>query len=224
MGKYAHIFKNYEGSYLPGCPVIIMGRALVKEEYTGDIYAQVKFQNIGGKSVAGISASVTVFDVYGKELGSIKNFQYRNLDEGCGNEFGSKTLIPLDTNARGFEVRLDEVRFADGSALEFRNGSWEKLPEQELIADRLGKELAEEYCRETSRASRYVPCKNEDIWLCSCGAVNMADEDSCRTCGQKYSELTEALDEEKLKKAYEEKARKKKIEDDEKHAAERKKE
>ena len=223
MGKYAHIFKNYEGSYFPGCPVIIVGRALVKEEYTGDIYAQVKYQNIGGKSIAGISASVTVFDVYGKELRSLKNFQYRNLDEGCGSEFGSETLIPLDANARSFEVRLDEVCFSDGSALKFQSEGWQKFPEQELIADILGKELAEEYCRETSRSSRYVPCKNKSIWLCSCGAVNLADEESCRDCGQKYSELVTALDEENLKKAYDEKARKKKKEDDEKHTAERKK-
>lgn len=223
MGKYTHIFKNYEGSYFPGCPVIIVGKALVKEEYTGDIYAQIKFQNIGSKNIAGISASVTVFDVYGKELSSVKGIQYPDMNEACGSEFGSKTLIPLNTSARSFDVRLDEVCFADGSALKFRSGSWEKLPEQELLVDRLGKELAEEYCREISEDSCYVPCKNENIWLCSCGAVNLADEESCRDCGQKYSELVTALDEENLKKAYDEKARKKKKEDDEKHTAERKK-
>ena len=223
MGKYTHIFKNYEGSYLPGCPVIIVGKALVKEEYTGDIYAQVKFQNIGSKSIAGISASVTVFDVYGKELNSVKDIQYLNLNVERGSEFGSKTLIPLDTNARSFDLGLDQVRFADGSALKLQNNSWEKLPEQELLIDKLGKELAEEYYRQTSQSSCYVPCKNKSIWLCSCGAVNLADEESCRDCGQKYSELVTALDEENLKKAYDEKARKKKKEDDEKHTAERKK-
>lgn len=198
MGKYIQVFKNYEGSYLPGCPVIIVGKALVKEEYTGDIYAQVKFQNIGSKSIVGISASVTVFDVYGKELNSVKDIQYLNLNVERGSEFGSKTLIPLDTNARSFDIGLDQVRFADGSALKLQNNSWEKLPEQELLIDKLGKELAEEYYRQTSQSSRYVPCKNKSIWLCSCGAVNLADEESCRDCGQKYSELAEALDEGKL--------------------------
>ena len=198
MGKYIQVFKNYEGSYLPGCPVIIVGKALVKEEYTGDIYAQVKFQNIGSKSIVGISASVTVFDVYGKELNSVKDIQYLNLNVERGSEFGSKTLIPLDTNARSFDLGLDQVRFADGSALQLHHNSWEKLPEQELLIDKLGKELAEEYYRQTSQSSRYVPCKNKSIWLCSCGAVNLADEESCRDCGQKYSELVTALDEDKL--------------------------
>ena len=203
--RYTRLYALPENQYTADAPVLIAAGALLKDNQTGKALAQIKFKSISEKQIKAVKVSVAAFDIAGKELEGVAEYQYLDLNVGRNAEFGQKQVVTLpDAVTRSFKVKCTDVFFADGSAwCAAPDAAWNMLPVQETVFDKLGS-LAAQYQRDTSTRSKFIPAEHEDLWFCSCGALNHEGEDKCHTCKQDKAELFAALELEGLNQRNEE--------------------
>lgn len=201
--RYTKLFALPENQYAVGAPILIAAGALLKDNQTGKVLAQFKFKSISPKEIKAVKISVTAFDVSGKEVKGVAEYQYLDLSAFRDAEFGQKQAVPLpDAVTRTIGVECTGVVFEDGSVWEApRTAQWKPLPKQTDLAQQLKDvSLVSQYRRDTTESARFAVLDYEDLWLCACGSVNHSDETKCHSCQQNKAALTAALDTETLKK------------------------
>lgn len=201
MERYTTLSKETTALYLQGSPVMISAQALLKDNTNDNVFAQIKFKSLSDKPICALKVSVNAWDVTGKSMQGVDEFQYLDLTAKSDDDFGSKTIIPLpDKNSRGFKAAVIEVVFVDKTVWTAApDAVWEPLPKQELLIGRLKNiELADEYVLKTCPQAQFVPMRCGDIWLCTCGSVNTSRREKCGACGQRYDDLIQTLDAEAL--------------------------
>jgi len=201
MSRYTSLFRLPGSLYTSGSPLIISAGALLRDDQIGRVLAQIKFKSLSSQRIVAVKVALRAFDISGEELEGVGEYQYLDLSAGRGDDFGDRRAVPLPNPVtRSFSVSVSSVLFEDGSGWQGdENCVWEPLERPEELKVALGsEELAEQYVRDTSRNSRYVPTVAGDLWFCSCGAVNTAEETSCTVCGAERDALFEAFDRQRL--------------------------
>ena len=198
--RYERLFLSERNLYLKGSPVIIGAAALLKDNQTGNILAQIKYKNISLKEIKSIAVKIKMFDNVNRPVGDDVSYTYLDLYLKRDKEHGEKEPIVLpDKTARAINVVVTEVAFNDNTLWNNSEEKTESIKEQKLI-DLLGNaQLAEQYKIETGTLGDFAPSETEDLWFCVCGAVNRNDEEKCHICKKELSLLKEKLDPEKLK-------------------------
>ena len=198
--RYARLFALPENLYASGAPVVIAAGALLKDNETGRVLAQLKLRSISSRQIKGGAVTVAPLDTVGKPLGEAVEHQYLDLRAARNTEFGQKVPVPLpDPATRGFSAAVSEVYFADNTTWTAGDAPWEPLTPPEPLERALGdRELAEQYRRRYGHDCRFLYREEKDLWRCPCGALNRREEEQCHLCRRKAAELA-ALDPEKLK-------------------------
>lgn len=193
--RYTRLASLPENQYAVGSPILITAGALLKDNQTGKALAQVKFKNISEKQIKAIKISVSAFDVSGKELDGVAEYQYLDLTAARTAEFGHKQAVTLpDAVTRSIEVKCTAVFFADGTVWNAEpNAIWTSLPTQKSVTEQLGN-LAAQYQRDTSSKSKFIPLEHKDLWFCSCGTINHSEESECHNCRHSKGALFATLD------------------------------
>ncbi len=93
--RYTRLFTLPGPLYAQGSPLIILAGALLKDNQTGRVLAQLKLKNVGTKSVKAVKVSVTPLDAAGMENGQPVEHQYLDLHAARDGEFGQKEPIPF---------------------------------------------------------------------------------------------------------------------------------
>lgn len=201
MERYVNLFRLPEKLYIHGSPLLIAAGALLKDNQTGNILAQLKFRNISNKEIKAVKVCIKAFDVSGTEVQGIKDYQYLDLSAFCNAEFGQKMAVLLpDRVTRSFSVACTSVIFSDNTTWESEeNVVWQPLPQQQNLEDVVGN-LGQQYQRDTSIHSRFEPLQYDDLWLCSCGQINQNTESQCFHCQLEKAEIFSALNLEELEK------------------------
>lgn len=199
MERYSSLFRLPEKLYTQGSPLLIAAGALLKDNQTGNILAQIKFCSLTNKEIKAVKVNIKAFDVSGAEVQGVDGYQYLDLSAALNAEFGQKTAVTLpDSVTRSFSVACTSVIFSDNSAWEAEeNAVWEPLPKQQNLENLIGN-LAQQYRRDTSIQSHFEPLEYSDLWICSCGAVNRRRESQCCSCGVSRSTIFSALNAESL--------------------------
>ena len=197
--RYSRLYHLPEGLYTRGAPLVIAAGALLTDNQSGQIIAQLKMRSISPKVISSVKALVTGLDSAGKPLCEEEHV-YANLNARRDTLFGAKEGVRLRVpGVRSFRARVLSVTFDDGSRYLDTGGEWKPLPQQANLNHRLfDTELIRQYRLETSEASRFVPMEAEDLWLCACGEINHRGESCCR-CGQTFEHCTEYLNVERLR-------------------------
>ncbi len=86
--RYTRLFSLPENLYAEGAPVLIAAGALLKDNQTGNVLAQLKFKNIGFKTIKAIKVRITLLDTVGRSLGNPITYQYLDLSASRDSEFG----------------------------------------------------------------------------------------------------------------------------------------
>lgn len=196
---YEKVFSAEPELYAIGCPVIIEAGALQKSTKTNKIYAQLKFKNIGKKDIKALKVSINIFDPASISLN--KNFVYQYLDCNAKRDdnFGQRTLIELpDDAARSFVTEITEILFEDGTILSEHFTNFIPVPHKSSLEEEIGKELTSQYICEVGAGAAFKPFICNDLWICTCGAVNCQDEEECHICLKKKTTQLEALNIENL--------------------------
>lgn len=189
--RYTRLFALEENLYSEGSPVVVSAGALLKDNQTGAVLAQLKIKNIGDRRIKAAAVRIACFDTLGKPLEGTAEKEYLDLDAGRGAEFGQKTLISLpDASARSFSVSVAWVAFSDNTVWNASGEALSALPKPDSLSKALGdEELVKQYRLKYGAAARSFPQKHKDLWFCACGALNRADEEACHVCGQKLAAL-----------------------------------
>lgn len=114
--RYTHLFSLPENLGVEDSPIIISAGALLKDNTTGNVLAQLKLRNLSPQAVKAVTVRINTYDTAGEELNGVNAFSYLDLNVPLDGEFGSQTPIPLPEAAtRSLTVDILTVVFADGT-------------------------------------------------------------------------------------------------------------
>ncbi|MBQ1235574.1 MAG: hypothetical protein IIX72_01220 [Oscillospiraceae bacterium] len=192
--RYNKLYSLPGNLYAAGSPVIICAGALLKDNQSGSVLAQLKFRNICDVGISAVKVQVRGFDVSGEEICKVEH-QYLDLNVKRNGLFGAKEAIALpERSVRAYDVQVLAVFFTDGSRYFAEEQLWESIPEQPQLRSKLfDRELIRQYKLESSEKSEYVPMEYKDLWLCACGEVNTEEEENCYSCGENLQQLKDNL-------------------------------
>lgn len=182
--RYSRLFSPEKNLYSPGAPVLIAAGALLRDSYTANLLAQLKFKNISSDAVASIKVSVSMLDGAGRPIGEAVEYQYLDINAARDEEFGRGTAIILPApSVRAFTASVYEVCFTDGSVWRSGGEAWAALKSQRTLGEAYGdEELANQYRVRYGKDCLHEPLEDGGLWFCTCGAVNRADEKNCHRC------------------------------------------
>ena len=199
--RYSKLFALPENLYASGSPVVIAAGALLKDNQTGKVIAQLKMRNIGTNIIKATKVCVRPLDTVGNPLGEEIEYQYLDLNVNRNDEFGSKVPIPLtDATTRSYTASISEVVFADNTVWSGTDEPWEALSAPTTLDGALtDRELIKQYRINFGTDCKYNPTVQKDLWYCACGELNRKEETSCHHCKKSASSLL-SVDLEALKK------------------------
>lgn len=198
--RYSKLFALPQNLYSECAPVLIAAGALLKDNETGKVLAQLKIQNIQNNTIKAATVKIVPLDTVGKPLGNEVEHQYLDLNATRDMDFGQKSPILLpDPATRAFSVSIAEVIFTDNS-IWTATETWEEtlatpVPLTQALGD---SELVTQYNIEYGADCKSLYKEEKDLWWCACGALNHQDEPLCHRCQKKAADLA-ALDLERLK-------------------------
>lgn len=194
--RYSKLFALPENLHTSGSPIVIVAGALLKDTQIGNVIAQLKFKNISPKNIKALIVRIRAKDISGVDVEGVDNFQYLDLNVYRDSEFGAKTPIVLpNAVARSFSCECLSAVFSDGTNwVCAEDAKWDVLPGFISLEGQLGTDLAEQYKRDTGSKSKYTITEHDDLWYCTCGAINHSNERVCHSCNLNKSTLLAALD------------------------------
>jgi len=198
--RFTRLFALQENQYAAGAPVVISAGALLKDNQTGKVLAQLKLQNIDQRTIKAATVSVYPLDTSGDPLGEAVCHQYLDLSAERDTDFGQKSAIALpDATTRAFTVAVDRVVFSDNSNWNSVGAAWEPLSAPKPLSDLGDSELIKQFHIEYGSNCKNLPLEQKDLWHCSCSALNHTHEEQCHRCGQTLFAL-QTIDMQELQK------------------------
>ena len=181
--RYSKVFSLPENLYAEGAPVVIAAGALLKDNQTGRVVAQLKLRNISPKTIKAATVSILPLNTVGNPLGEAIRYEYLDLSSTRDTDFGSKSAIPMpDITTRSFDAAVVEVIFADNSIWNASEAVWEALKSPEALTSRLDSEMVKQFQIEYGSGAKNFFLEQKDLWHCVCGAVNRRGEEVCHSC------------------------------------------
>lgn len=188
--RYSKLFSLPENLYAAGSPVVIAAGALLKDNQTGKVIAQIKMRSISGKRIKAAKVSVVPLDTVGNILGDAVQYQYLDLNVGRDEDFGAKAPISMPNAAtRGFFVSVEEIAFIDNTVWRSNGEPWKMLPKQQPLGLVHSLELEKQFHIKFGHDYKYIPLVKHDLWFCACGALNHSKEADCHTCRRSLAVL-----------------------------------
>lgn len=189
--RYSKLFALPENLYASGAPVVIAAGALLKDNQTGKVIAQLKMRNIGANIIKAVKVCIHPLDTVGNALGAEVEYQYLDLAAKRNEEFGAKSPIPLaDAATRSYSVSVVEVVFTDNTVWNATDEPWEVLSAPPTLDAILkDSELLKQYRIKYGTDCRYSPTVQKDLWYCVCGELNRKHETVCHHCGKSIANL-----------------------------------
>lgn len=188
--RYSKVFSLPEKLYAEGAPIVIAAGALLKDNQTGRVVAQLKLRNISPKTIKAATVSILPLNTVGNPLGEAIRYEYLDLSSTRDTDFGSKSAIPMpDITTRSFDAAVVEVIFADNSIWNASDAVWEALKSPEALTSRLDSEMVKQFQMEYGSRAENFFLEQKDLWYCVCGAVNRRGEFDCHKCNKTETEL-----------------------------------
>lgn len=188
--RYKKLFTLEHRLYASHAPVLIESGALLLEQESGTLLCQLCFRSIQDRPVKAIRAVVQMLDAQGLPLGKLVEHRYQELDlqreDICGRDIA---IVLPPSEAASFTARILQVSFADGEVWA-EKAPWEPLPEHYTLEDHfVSVEEVYRYQHRFGEDCFFFPLETEELWFCTCGAVNANTEGRCHRCRRKRSAL-----------------------------------
>lgn len=196
--RYSKLFALPENLYAVGSPVVIAAGALLKDNQTGKVIAQLKMRNISPKPIKATKVSIHPLDTVGNPLGGKIEYQYLDLNAARDEDFGQKAPVALsDASTRSFTASVEEVVFTDNSIWTATGEPWEVLDTPGSLRSLGDAELSKQFRLKYGNNCKNLPLLHKDLWYCACGELNQQSEAECHRC-QKSLALLEQIDMDEL--------------------------
>ena len=191
--RFIRLYELQNNSYSVGSPVIVSAGALLKDTQTNNIIVQLKFQSVSVTPIKALKVGIVAFDIAGKEIEGVDEYQYLDLKIQNGQEFGSnKAIVMPDAVTRSFSVRNITVVLENGNVQDV-SMPMTILPKGTLLQSGLkDAEMVKQYKLSVNDKAAYIPQETNDLWMCSCGEWNIGD--FCTRCRAKRTVVFSAYD------------------------------
>lgn len=187
--RYSKLFTLPENLYTTGAPAVIAAGALLKDNQSGNVLAQLKLQNINSRRIKAATVQIFPMDTAGDAIDETATYQYLDLNAGRDEFFGQKTAIPLPNAAtRSFSVIVTEIIFSNNEKWVAEEAKWRPLKKPTSIGWG-DPELVKQFHRDYGGYSNNMLLEDTDLWICVCGAINRSGETCCHRCGQTLDHL-----------------------------------
>lgn len=187
--RYSKLFSLPENLYTTGAPVVIAAGALLKDNQSGNVLAQLKLQNINSQTIKAATVQIFPMDTTGEAIAEDTTYQYLDLNAGRDEFFGQKTAIPLPNAAtRSFSVIVTEIIFSNNEKWIADEAKWRPLKKPRQI-DWPDFELVKQFHRDYGKYSNNMLLEDDDLWICVCGSINRSGETCCHRCRQTLDSL-----------------------------------
>ena len=190
--RFTKLYQQEAFRYAAQCPLMITGASLLADSYSRDLLCQLKLRSLSEQPIKAATVEIQMLDIAGDPLPPLKQFQYLDLQVERDGEFGQQTAIVLPRrDARGIRAQVSELVYDDNSR--WHGGTdclWTTLEPPRRLEDAYGdRELAEQFRIRYGGDCRYQLLEEQDLWFCTCGACNRAEESSCHHCHRVRSAL-----------------------------------
>ena len=174
--RYSRLFSLPTNLYTEGSPVLIAAGALLKDNQTGKVLAQLKFRNISQKAIQSVKVKVNACDTAGCPLAGMDSFSYLDLSVAAGGEFGqSKPIYLPDATTRAFTVEILSVVFADHEVFTPVAASIAKAAPKEIIEEVQRAEAEKEAIEAAQERARKEKIINKrSRWMMVIGFISLA--------------------------------------------------
>ncbi len=189
--RYSRLYSQGGMLYDESSPIVISAGTLLSDALTRKVLVQLKFKNISEKEVSSLTACILPLNAEGEEKYNAVEYKYTSLNAHRDDSFGSNTAVVMpDTAVRSYKVRISLVCFADGSRWEGREEYFSPLPAPKRLEAALDdEELSRQFRISYGKDCNYMSSEARDLWFCTCGAINHADEPKCHRCRRVHSAL-----------------------------------
>ena len=191
--RFTKLYELQKNLYSEGSPVIVSAGSLLKDTQTSNIVVQLKFHSVSATVIKALKVSISAFDIAGKEIDSVSEYQYLDLSIQNGQEFGSnKAIVMPNPVTRSFGIKSITVVLVDGH---IQNISMPilPLPQPTTIQSVLkNAELIKQYKLKTNAMATYIPQHIYGLWQCHCGEWN--SHSVCSECKEPKDTAFATLD------------------------------
>lgn len=189
--RYTRVYSIPDNLYAEGSPVVIKAGALLLDNKTNTVIAQLKLQNIGSKKIKAVTVGILPLDIAGDPNGSEIEYQYLDTTVDRDAQIGEQTPIRLpDNTTRGFSPYVKSIVYEDNQREIISDTKWESLPEQDTLLSMLGDiYVVKQFQLEYNVDFQYIPVRYKDIWICGCKAINLDAEQNCHRCRFEYEQI-----------------------------------
>lgn len=214
--KFETLYESTECKLQNNVPVLIEKVHLLKDTGNGSVFAKCAFRSLADKTIKALLLDVIAADTWGNPLEGVKGFQLLDLNVKRGFSFGQSEMIPLpNKNVRNVDIVIRKILFEDQSICNCEE-AYSTIPAPTTLLSVFGSEEAVEcYAEKTVKSAEFVPAVGQQIWRCTCGAINQTGRDSCCGCGTSLSLQLSAYEPEVIiaeaKARLEEKARRDRV-------------
>ena len=156
--------------------MLIAAGALLKDNQTGKVLAQLKFRNISQKAIQSVKVKVNAYDTAGCPLAGMDSFSYLDLSVAANEEFGqSKPIYLPDATTRAFSVEILSVVFADHEVFTPAAVSIAKEAPKEVIEEVQRAEAEKEAIEAAQERARKEKIINKrSRWMMVIGFISLA--------------------------------------------------
>lgn len=191
--RFEKLFALPPNLYSEGSPIIVSAGSLLKDIETEKIVVQLKFKNISSELIKALKIDISAYDVSGKSVEGINNYQYLDLAIGNGEEFGAnKAIILPNTVTRSFSIKNISVVFLNGLTIDVSLPLCELPKPKTLNSELKNGELVRQYQIKTNEKAAYIPLTLGELWCCSCGSWMSCSV--CTSCKLENKKAFESLD------------------------------
>ena len=172
--RFEKLFSLQENLYSQDAPLIVSAGALLKDTETERIIVQLKYHSLSQNTIVALKIGIRAFDVEGKEIEGVNEYQYLDLNVSIGQDFGSnKAIVMPNAITRSFSISSIVVITSDGVAKQI-SLPLAPLPRSKTLYSILqNNELVKQYQIETSKYAAFAPHEYRALWCCSCGEWNI---------------------------------------------------
>ncbi len=112
QGRFKAIKIIMQRAQVNNCPVAAVKTTIYRDSVSGRKVFVNEFVNHGERTVCSMSVKISCFDEQIKLVGTIKDYQYRDLNVAMGEEFGQNKLIACPNDSiSSFAVSITHVEF-----------------------------------------------------------------------------------------------------------------
>ena len=181
--RFETLYKLDNNLYSEYAPIIVSACVLLKDTQTDNIITQIKFQSVSEEIIQAIKISINAFDISGKSISGVEEYQYLDLNIKNGEFFGqNKAIIMPNRVTRSISIAKIAVVLSNGKHYEIDCNNLKTIDTFEKLDTVLeNPDIIKQYQIDISTNAIYVPQNiNDKLWLCPCGQINSGD--SCTLC------------------------------------------